>query len=423
MIYSRQTLPNGCRLISTSIPTAQSVGINVFVGTGSRNETEETNGLSHFLEHLVFKGTQNYPSSRAVSESIEGLGGVLNGYTSESLTNYWCKVTPEHFGQAFDVVASLVCQPLLREEDIEEERGVVIEEINRKEDNPQDKIFDNINQVTFSGHPLSFSVLGQAENIRSMRRLDFEAYRKSYYRAGNLVVSVAGKIKEAEVLSSFSQTFGRLEGLPALDLKTFRPKRGESPFFLETKETEQAYFCLSLRGLNLRHRDRFKLFLLNSLLGSGMSSRLFINIREKGLAYWVGSAPDLMIDTGALLVYAGFNVGRIKEALAAVLGELGRLKEEPVGLDEFNKAKEKLKGPLLFQLEDPNELAEWYGKQEVMKGEIETETDYLARIDRLQPQDIRDLARDLFCPENLNLAIIGPYSKSYEEELTKLLKI
>ena len=423
MEYLKKTLGNGARLIFTSMPSAQSVGINVFVGTGSRNETEKNNGLSHFLEHMVFKGTKSFPSSKIISEEIEGVGGVLNGYNSESVTNYWCKVLPQHFGKVFAVVSGLVTEALVREEEIENERGVILEEINRKEDNPQDKIFENINQITFPGHPLGWSTLGRGEVIKSLSQKDFLDYREKYYVALNIVVSVAGNIGQDLVFSKFEEIFGNLRVGAGKKLNPFKYQQEEPEIFLESKKTEQAYFCLSLRGLSLGDPDRYKLFLLNSVLGQGMSSRLFLNIREKGLAYFVGSSPDLMVDTGALLVYAGFNVGRIEEALKAVLAELKRLKDEVVVGDEFYKGVEKQKGPMLFQLEDPVELAEWYGKQEVLKGEIETEEDFIKNLEAVTAAQVQNLAKSFLNPKNLSLAIIGPYSKAQEDEFKKLLKI
>lgn len=421
MDYFKRTLPNGARLIFTPMPESHSVGISVFVGTGSRNEAFKEGGISHFLEHMVFKGTVSYPNSKVISEEIEGVGGVINAYTSDSVTNFHAKVTPEHFKKAFFVVSSLVLEPLLSEEDINRERGVILEEINRKEDNPQEKVFEDIACITFPNHPLGRPTLGTTEGIKKIKRGDFLDYRAKYYVSQNIVCSVAGNITREEAVAEFTKRFDTLPNSSAVGIIPFSVTQESPAIFLENKKTEQAHFCLSVRGLNIFDERRFTFFLLDSVLGSGMSSRLFLNIREKGLAYSVASSPDLVADTGALFVYAGFSVARIREALAAVMGELRRLKEELVGQDEFKKSFEKQKGPIFFHLEDPENVAEWYGKQEVMKGEIETEEPFIEALSRVKPEDVKKLANEFLVEKNLNLAIIGPYGEKQKEELQKLL--
>ena len=421
MKFIKHALPNGVRLVFTPMPFSHCVGINIFVGTGSRNEALKINGVSHFLEHMVFKGTRSYGDPKTISEEIEGVGGVLNAYTSESVTNFHVKVTPEHFTKAFSLVSSLVLEPLLREEDIQKEKGVIVEEINRKEDNPQEKVFENIAGITFPKHPLGRPTLGTPRVINSLTRSDFVNYLAKYYVSRNLVISIAGNISQDQAVSVFTKTFSLLPEVPVPKPVPFSVRQTSPSILLERKETEQAHFCLSVRGLSIFDERRLPLFLMDSILGSGMSSRLFLNIREKGLAYSVGSSPDLVADTGALFVYAGFSVSRIKEALGAVMNELRSLKKELIGLDEFKKAFEKQKGPILFHLEDPENVAEWYGKQEIMKGEIETEEQFLADLSKVKPSDVRDLANEFLIPENLNLSIIGPYEEKQKQKLLSLL--
>ena len=421
MEYSKHTLPNGVRLVFTPMPASHSVGVNIFVGTGSRNEPKEINGLSHFLEHIVFKGTKSFENSKVISEEIEGVGGIINAYTSDSVTNFHVKVTAEHFVKAFALVSSLVLEPLIREDDINKERGVILEEINRKEDNPQDKVFEDIAAITFPNHALGRPTLGTPDVVKGITRADFVDYRNKYYVSENLVVSIAGNITYEMALEQFTRAFSSLPKAQAPGIVTFTAHQTEPHIFIEAKKTEQAHFCLSVRGLNIYDEKRFPLFLLDSVLGSGMSSRLFLNIREKGLAYSVGSSPDLVTDTGALFVYAGFSVGRIAEALSAVMGELRNFKTDLVAVGEFAKALAKQKGPILFHLEDPENVAEWYGKQEIMKGEIETEETFIQKLSNLRPSDVKALANDFLTSKNLNLAIIGPYKEKQKEGLQKLL--
>lgn len=422
MDYKRHTLTDGVRLIFTPMPQSHSVGVAVIVGVGSRHEREEINGLSHFIEHMAFKGTKTYSGPKIISEEIEGVGGIINAYTSESITNYHVKVTPEHFKTAFAVVASLALEPLLRPKDIENERGVIIEEIHRKEDNPQEKVFESIARLTFPNHPLGRPTLGSVGVIESLKEKNFVDYRHDHYVGANIVVSVAGNVNEEEVLAEFQRCFSNLPSRKIIDPSPFRISQKDPQIFLENKKTEQAHFCLSLRGLNLGDERRFALFMLDSVLGSGMSSRLFLNIREKGLAYSVGSSPDLMPDTGAFYVFAGFSVGRVGEALRAVVSELKRFKNELVGGDEFKKALEKQKGPILFFLEDPSNVADWYGKQEIIKGQVETEEVFVQKLSAVTSRQVTELANDFLREENLNLAIIGPYEDKKKEELLDLLK-
>lgn len=421
MEYVKRQLPNGVRLIFVPMKESHSVGIHIFVGTGSRNEDVKINGLSHFLEHMVFKGTKSYENSRIISEEVEGVGGIINAYTSDSVTNYHVKVTPDHFESAMSLVSSLVLEPLIRDEDINNERGVILEEINRKEDNPQEKVFEDIAAITFPNHALGRPTLGRSEVIKRVSRNDFLDYRGRYYVSGNIVISIAGNIKKEQAISEFERIFSSLPLATPPNIHQFSVQQKRPQIFLESKKTEQAHFCLSVRGLSIFDKRRFPLFLLDSVLGSGMSSRLFLNIREKGLAYSVGSSPDLVADTGALFVYAGFSVARIAEALRAVMRELSNFKKEVVGVGEFQKALAKQKGPILFHLEDPENVAEWYGKQEVMKGEIETEETFIKKLSAVTPEDVKNLAEEFLNSRNLNLAIIGPYEEKQKEGLQNLL--
>lgn len=423
MEYVKRQLPNGVRLIFVPMKESHSVGIHIFVGTGSRNEDVKINGLSHFLEHMVFKGTKSYENSRIISEEVEGVGGIINAYTSDSVTNYHVKVTPDHFESAMSLVSSLVLEPLIRDEDINNERGVILEEINRKEDSPQEKVFEDIAAITFPNHALGRPTLGRPGVIKRVSRNDFLDYRGRYYVSGNIVISIAGNIKKEQAISEFERIFLSLPPATPPNTHPFSVQQKRPQIFLESKKTEQAHFCLSVRGLSIFDKRRFPLFLLDSVLGSGMSSRLFLNIREKGLAYSVGSSPDLVADTGALFVYAGFSVSRINEALGAVMNELSRLKKDLVGVGEFQKALAKQKGPILFHLEDPENVAEWYGKQEIMKGQIETEETFIQKLSEVTPADVKKLAGDFLVPQNLNLAIIGPYEEKQKNELHKLLTL
>lgn len=408
-------LKNGVRLILIPNPEAASVGISVLVGTGSRFENPINNGISHFLEHLVFKGTRNFRSQVLISENIEGIGGVLNGYTSSQVTNYWAKVLPQHFKVAAEVLTELVISPLLREKDLKSEKGVVIEEIRMKDDNPMDETLELSAQSLWSNSSLGLNVLGSEKTIRNLTVSDLVAYHARCYSASNIVVAVSGKFKESEAVELLQRKFTTLP--KSTRLVRSKPMQTFHNIVIKKKETAQAHISFAFPTFPFSSRERYTLDIIASILGGGMSSRLFLNVRDKGLAYAIHCINDYFADAGGFYIYAGVEKERLPLAIKTILLELKKLAFGEVGLTELTKAKEKIKGPFLFSLEDSVRAAEYYGYQEAAFDFSETPSEYLTKLATVNPADIKDLSFRLFNLSNLSFAAISPFERNRFEKL------
>ncbi len=420
--YEKTTLENGLRILSSSMPHTRSVSIGFFIGVGSRFEDEEENGISHFLEHMLFKGTEKRPTAREIAVTIEGVGGAINATTGQELTTYWVKVPQGHLALAIDVLVDMLQRPKLEEEEIERERRVIIEEINMMLDLPADWVHLLLNQLVWPNHPLGRDVTGTKESVSKIDRERMFRYLACHYHPANTVVSVAGGIEHQEVVEELSST---LEVWPGKEREAYLPMeeaQREPRLSLGYRETEQAHLALSLQGIPRSHPDRFNLQLLSTVLGQGMSSRLFLEVREKrGLAYSISSYVNYLHDTGSLGVSAGVDPRRIEAALEAILGELDRLQREPVPAEELKKTKEFTKGRLLLQMENSFAVASWLGGQEILEDRVLTMDEVLAAIDAITVEDIQRVAGERFREESLNLAVVGPFQE--EERLRSLLRL
>jgi predicted Zn-dependent peptidase len=420
-LYQKSVFQNGLRVITSSMPHIHSVSITIFIGAGSRYEMVDEAGTSHFIEHLCFKGTERRATAKEVSEAIEGVGGMLNGGTDKELTVFWCKVARPHFSLALDVMVDMLVHSKFDVQDMERERQVIIEELNMSMDSPQYRVNILIDEVLWPDQPLGRDVAGSKETVSTLSRDAILGYHARQYVANNVVVSVAGDIGHEEVLAGLSAAFDdRTQGAP----RPWFPAQGsqEAPRLrLEHRDTEQAHLCLALRGLSYLHPDRFNLDLLNVILGEGMSSRLYLEIRERrGLAYDIHSYVDHFLDSGAVTIYAGVDLRRIDTAIEAILEELRRLKDG-VPKVELVKAKEMAKGRLLLRMEDTRSVASWMGGQELLTGRILTVDEVVSIIDAIALEDLERVARELFTTENLNLAIVGPIAG--EDRLHSLLQL
>lgn len=419
-MYQKITFDNGLRLLTEPMPHTRSVCVAFFLGIGSRYENETEAGISHFVEHLSFKGTQKRPTSKEISEAIEGVGGILNGGTDKELTIFWCKVASHHFPLALDVLSDLLRYSRFDPEDVERERQIIIEEISMSLDLPQYRVDLLVDHLLWQGQPLGRDVAGSKETIARLTRQQLLNYSARNYLPNNLVVSVSGDISQEEVREMVNQTFADWS---AGELPTAQPTNvhQQAPqHLIEPRDTEQVHLCLGFLGLPLTHPDRFTLDLLNVILGEGMSSRLFINIRDRaGLAYDIHSYVNYFLDSGAIIVYAGVHPKHVKAAVTAILNELTRLKDDVPEAD-LTKAKEMIKGRLMLRMEDSRNVAGWLGGQEILTGHVLTVDDVLAKINTISSDDIKRIARQLLITEKLNLAIVGPVNK--EEPLAELLK-
>ena len=409
-MYQKTVLDNGLRILTSAMSHTRSVSIGFFIGVGSRYESDEQCGVSHFIEHMLFKGTEKRPTARDIAVAIEGIGGIFNAGTGRESSRYWVKVAQPHLDVAIDVLVDMLRYSRFDPAEIDRERRVIMEEINLTLDTPDSLVFLLINKLLWPNHPLGRDIAGTKESLSELDRESLTAYLEHYYRPSNTVVSVAGNVEHEEVVGKMAALLGGWATGEAVSYRAAEDDQAEPRLRIHHKETEQAHLCLSVPGIPRGHPDRFKLRLLNTVLGEGMSSRLFTEVREKrGLAYSIYSYVSGMHDTGAVGVYAGVDPSRIEDAIGAVLAEWDRLRQESVPADELTKAKEFIKGRLLLQMEDSFSVAAWCGRQGVLSPEILTVDEVIEAVEAVTVADIQQVAQGLFLGERLNLAVVGPF--------------
>ena len=420
-MYQRSVLDNGLPVLTSSMPHTRSVTIAIFIGAGSRYESDEIAGVSHFLEHLLFKGTKNWPTARELSEAVEGLGGMMNASTDREMTVYWCKLASDHFHQALSVLADMMLNPILDTSELEKEREVILEELRMTNDIPSNRVDLLIDEVMWPSQPMGRDVGGSEESVRGITKEQIVDYTRHQYTPSNAVVTVAGNIRHTEVVEALNEA---LRGWVTEKPVSWYPVQNgqETPrIAVEQRKTDQAHVCIGLPGLPITHPDRFVLGLLNVILGEGMSSRLFLELREKqGLAYDVHSSLNLFRDCGSLTVYCGVEPQKSKRAITSVLEELkGLLNNIPPS--ELAKAREMSKGRTLLRMEDSRAVAMWMGAQETLTGNVRTVDEVMGLIDAVTTEDIERVATDLIKEEKLSLAVVGPYRS--EARFRNLLKL
>jgi len=412
MNYKLNKISNGLRVLTVHLPSMESSTVAVWVKTGSRNETKEISGISHFLEHMVFKGSKKRPSSKEIAEIVDSMGAEFNAGTSKEWTNFYIKARNEAIPTAFDVLADMVLNPLIKQEDIERERGVILEELAMYEDTPMFKIGDVFENLIYKGNTLGWDIIGTKEAIKGVNREDFVKYRNKHYGIDNLLITVAGGVKEKDALKLAEKYFGELKNNKKEKIKEYKSDQKKPKVLLYSKKKEQAHFILGFLINKMGTKDRYVESILSVILGGGMSSRLFTEIREKrGLAYSVRSSTDRCVDTGYIGTYAGVDVKRIDEAIKVTLDEHYKLAsgENPITSGELEKAKEYVKGHMALSLENTKRVGSFFGMRELLINKIDTPEDYFRGIDKVTAEDVVRIAKKFFVPERLNLAIIGPY--------------
>src|SRR3990172_6108359 len=411
MKYKLTTLSNGLRVLYSNLPNLPSVALTIWIGVGSRFESEKLSGIGHFLEHMVFKGTPKRPSPLEVSKAIDSLGAESNAGTSKEWTNFYLKARSDLLPKAFDILADILLNPLLKSEEIAREKGVIIQEIAMKEDIPMEKVGDNFISLIFGKNALGRDIAGTASTVKNITRDDFISYRERHYDTQNMLLTVSGGSNEKEVLALAEKLFGKLTTKKLEKAAPFVPDQTKPRIHLESKKSEQAHFILGFPGYHRTHKDRYAETLLATILGRGMSSRLFIEVREKlGLAYTIGTSVSRYVDTGVFATYAGVDVKKVEETIKVVLDQTYGLGDGrfPIEGTELTKGKEYLKGRMALALEDTLEVNDFYGKQVLFKPEIKNPEDIFDEIDKVTEGDIIRVAKDIFKPEKLNLAVIGP---------------
>lgn len=404
-------LAGGARLVVGEMPQRHSASVVFMFGGGSRVEDDLLAGVSHFIEHLFFKGTESRPTPKEIADAIEGVGGFINASTDKELTAYWARVPVEHAELAVDVLFDIVSHSRLDPADIERERMVILEELRMYQDQPQDHVQNLFEELIWPGHPLGRDIAGTEESVSRLTRDDVLEYADMHYRLPNLVIGAAGSIDDQRLISMIAPRLA----LPAQPDGAMQlvapPPLAEPHVMVRRRNTEQAHVCLGMRSLSYFDPDRYALDLLNTVLGEGMSSRLFLNIRERlALAYDVHSFTQKHRDTGYLGVYIGVDPGKAVDAVNAVVAELQTLADADVLPDELNRAKEFTKGRLRLELETTNGVAFWLTYQQLLLGEIKTIDEEVALVEAVSAADVRRVAQQLL-GQPVQMAVIGPFSR------------
>jgi predicted Zn-dependent peptidase len=421
-MYQRFVLDNGVRVLVNELPHTRSVTLGIYVGIGSRYEDAPIGGISHFIEHMLFKGTEKRPTAREIAVAIEGIGGAFNASTGHEMTNYWVKVSYQHFDTALDVLSDMLRGSLFMPEEIEKERRVIIEEINQTFDTPDELLFYDLDELMWQPHPLGRDIAGTPESVGALTRTQMCEHLARYYHAKNIVVSVAGFIQADAVLPKIEAALRDFQPAAQGEYLAFQNGQKSPRWHIRHKKTEQAHVAVTTWAYPRLHPDRFVVSVLNTILGEGMSSRLFQEIREKrGLAYSVSSFGGAHEDCGFLGSYAGVEPKNAAPTVEAMLHEWTRIRDETVPAEELTKAKELIKGHLLLSMEDTHSIAGWFGRQVILGDEILTVDDVTAAIDAVTAQDVQRVARDLFRTEWMNLAVVGPFKN--DGRFVKTLKL
>jgi predicted Zn-dependent peptidase len=407
-MFERTALSHGPRVISSRLPGARSVSIAAYVLAGSRLETAAEAGVAHFMEHITFKGTAAYPTTRAISEAIEGVGGSFNAATDRESTVYWVRVPIREADRAMDVLGELIVRPVLDTAEIEGERTVIIEEIRGYRDDPAEHAQTLFQMALFGDGPLGREICGDEDGIRGLPEATIRDFWRTTYRPANTVVAVAGDLEHDRAVDLASRAFGTGNGaIPGFAAAPSLPAGDR--VLVDKRQTAQAQLVVGVPGLHRDHPDAWTLAVLNTVLGDGMSSRLFLSVREaRGLAYDIGSGLVDYADAGALVVSAGVDPASLREALAAILVELARLRDEPIPADELDKAKRYLSGGLELRMDETRHVASWIGGQEALHDRVLTIDEALAAIDAVAADDILRVAGNLVRDEGLRLAAVAP---------------
>ncbi len=420
-MYKKTKFSNGLTLVTNHMPHMESMSVGVWIRTGSRNENEKISGISHFLEHMLFKGTPSR-SCRKLKEEIEGRGGSLNGFTSEEVSCFLAKVSFEHQDIALEVLSDMVLNASVDNEELERERGVIIEEIKMYQDLPNHYVHDILAEIMWPGNPLGFSIAGSVDSVNGILRKDIIEYRDARYVPENIVVVLCGKLDHGALESKLKKIFtGSAKGdiEPA---KVFRSNQSSPRMKVLRKDTKQAHLCIGLHSFGKAHEDRFALGLTHIILGANMSSRLFENIREKkGLAYEIGTELKKYDETGAFVVHAGTEHKKTKEAIECILEELRIIKEKNVKAGELKRAKEFFKVQLLMALEDTLEHMLWLGDHETSLNKLPDRKEIIKKIEAVTPDDIKRVSLGIFNSSGLNAALIGEFGDKEQKEIEKEL--
>jgi len=419
-VFERQELSNGLRVLSAPLAHAQSVSCFVMLAAGSRYERADNRGIAHFAEHMFFKGTERRPNSRDLTSTIDGIGGEFNAFTGKEYTGYFVRCAGENRDTAFDVLLDMLRHSKFDPEEIEREKGVILEEMNMYQDTPRDHIGTVYEHLIFGDNPLGWETLGTKETIRAASRDTFMDYVDEWYTADRMVVGISGMVGD-DLTPMLEDLLGDMRANGNASFPPVTLDRSPGPHVrVQQKDADQAHICVGVPSYPVDHPDRYALQLLATVLGGGMSSRLFLEVRERrGLSYYVHGSAHSYTDTGTLVAQAGVDITRIDEAVKVVVEQFQRMADEPVPADELEKARSFAKGRFVLQTESPQGLIMFGLRREVLEGRAVEPAEVLAALDAVTVEDVHRVAQDLIARDDLYLAVIGPFDD--EERFTALV--
>lgn|SRR5574343_248047 len=423
MKFNQKKLENGLRIITVPMLDNPAVTILVMVETGSEYEKKETSGLSHFLEHMMFKGTPRRPKSIDISRELESLGAHYNAFTGNEYTGYYAKVAKDHLDTAIDIVSDIYLNPLLDQKEIDKEKGVIIEEMKMYQDMPHRHIHHIFSELVYGDQPAGRNIVGNENTINSFNRDDFKKYLDEHYVAESTIVVVSGNFDENETVNKIEKIFSGISNGSKTKKIKVDENQDSARLALKFKETDQTHLVIGVRSLNSKDEKDPVLSVLGAILGSGMSSRLFQKLREEmGVCYYVRAGNDSYTDHGMFTISAGVDVKRVEEVIKTLLDECRKIADEGVSRDELKKVKDYITGSFVLGLETSDSRAEYVAMNEIMKGKIESPDEEIAKIQNVSASDVQEMARAIFKDDKLNLAIIGPY-KEDETNINRFMNL
>lgn len=422
-MFKKITLKNGLRIIITPLKNTKAVTVLVLISTGSKYETKRINGISHLLEHMIFKGTKKRPKTMDIAKELDAIGGMYNAFTGKEYMGYWVKVDASHFDLSCDVVSDMIFNSLFKKEEMAREKKVIFEEINMMQDNPQGYILDLWEELLYGDQPAGWLISGTKETLQKTTREDVVNYFKSHFVAENAIISIAGNVDVDKTIAKAKKFFNKFKNIKKPTRNSVVERQINPQAKVHFKKTDQTHLCLGVRAFDLFDSRRHIVNIIAGILGGVMSSRLFIKIREQqGLAYYVRTISEQYIDTGYLVTHAGVRNNTLFDVLKIILQEYKDIKTKKVSKEELNKIKDNAKGHIYLSLETSDAWAGYNGGQEVLRGEISTPEEECKIIDKITQEDIIKIAKEIFQKDRLNLALIGPYSDKDEKKISSILK-
>ena len=413
MKFNKTVLPSGLRVITVPMPDNPAVTLLVMAEVGSKYETKETSGLSHFLEHMLFKGTAKRPKASDISREFDGLGAQSNAFTSHECTGYWAKADAKHLDSILDILSDMYQNPVFNEVEMEKEKGVIIEEIRMYKDLPQARVQDLFMEFMYGDQPVGWNIAGTEKTVRSFSRKQLSDHRAGNYVSGATTVIVGGSFDEKKTIKKIEAAFSALPSTAKQEKPAVLESQSKPAIATLFKETDQTHLVIGVRTFSMLDKRIPALTVLSTVLGKGMSSRLFTKMREElGICYYIRTSPDSFTDHGNLTISAGVDNSRVEEGIKGILGECKRMKDELVSDAELKKAKDYIAGTTMLELETSDARAEFFGFEETLKHKLESPDEIIAKINAVTATDVQKLAREIFVNKGLNMAIVGRFKDS-----------